>query len=799
MATTALQVVDWTPMTILRIRSTIASAAVLGVVQQDERWRAVDSEPESDFLASQLYHLEMVQVQSVPAEPVQRELRTWVVELRLATFSVVDNMQSNLEAADQDISKLLQEELVFTDVIALKPDVSDLAQHCLLNDGITAIRRPTIVIRTEDLTEKDVETGTGLTFSTKPNVICRTLYTSHEPHARTKSSPGWFKQSGIAMRNGNGPRGSPCWRRKRPIWHSVVAEPVLQERRQNISVVNSRKNKNGSRFWSRMTCPAFANLHSITAQNHLGRPVQQMEDLEAANISAPELAAETGVVDQKEEEEQQLELFKNSEKAVKSSLANNTVKDVNENMAKAWDGEPPEGGKPMYSVPEVLTPLRKPVFLHLPVFVHSVGNTVGILLLAGCPDTGEMKPSPANQVDQHDHQLQQQQQITGSWESEAEKEDRRLTESEPKQGGSRKLRISFSHKKWWSRRLAKLSSLALGRICRSFGRSELATSRVRNLIGPYDDKKDAFGSDAGKTDSGSVHPESGIANRLQELQYLAPLKLQADIVRNWYEGRPWHCQQPGSALETTLEEQTQGSPTCKFSEQNMAPQAPSEGQIKSCTDARSSNPELPCGTAMDLEVPLERGSTEQARQTVANLEVPLERRWEEQAERCPAAKPSADLRSDPEIADKTIDCLGLGISPEVDPTVRICAGCAERVDAQHAFRTVADEVQTVRDCLGVEINSWNMVTKICGDCVGGVEKLAEFSPTVVPVKLEVVTDSSDSLSIGSENGEGGEGFESDSSTADNGEQRGEKRKVTARSLPWIGSDHEVTKVTSLNV
>ncbi|XP_038111772.1 uncharacterized protein LOC119767374 [Culex quinquefasciatus] len=127
-------------------------------------------------------------------------------------------------------------------------------------------------------------------------------------------------------------------------------------------------------------------------------------------------------------------------------------------------------------------------------------------------------------------------------------------------------------------------------------------------------------------------------------------------------------------------------------------------------------------------------------------------------------KPSADLRSDPEIVDKTIDCLGLGISPEVDPKVRICAGCAERVDAQHAFRTrdlhcnsyvenglednedeemcrfclkadggaalvemipggggsVADELQTVRDCLGVEINSWDTVTKICRDCVGGV-------------------------------------------------------------------------------
>ncbi|KAL9694751.1 hypothetical protein quinque_014036 [Culex quinquefasciatus] len=147
-------------------------------------------------------------------------------------------------------------------------------------------------------------------------------------------------------------------------------------------------------------------------------------------------------------------------------------------------------------------------------------------------------------------------------------------------------------------------------------------------------------------------------------------------------------------------------------------------------------------------------------------------------------KPSVDLRSDPGIADKTIDCLGLGILPEVDPTVRICDGCAERVDAQHAFRTrdlhnnsyvengledkededvcrfclkadggaalvelfpggggsVADEVQTVRDCLGVEINSWDKLTKICGDCMGGVEELAEFSPTAVPVKLEDVTD-----------------------------------------------------------
>ncbi|XP_052563162.1 uncharacterized protein LOC128092739 [Culex pipiens pallens] len=117
--------------------------------------------------------------------------------------------------------------------------------------------------------------------------------------------------------------------------------------------------------------------------------------------------------------------------------------------------------------------------------------------------------------------------------------------------------------------------------------------------------------------------------------------------------------------------------------------------------------------------------------------------------------------------------------------------------------SVADEVQTVRDCLGVEINSWDKLTKICGDCVGGVEELAEFraefSPTAVPVKLEDVTDSSDSYSIGSENGEAGEGFESDSSTAENGEKREEKRKVTARSLPWIGSDHEVTKIKSLNV
>ncbi|XP_039453006.1 uncharacterized protein LOC120431933 [Culex pipiens pallens] len=128
-------------------------------------------------------------------------------------------------------------------------------------------------------------------------------------------------------------------------------------------------------------------------------------------------------------------------------------------------------------------------------------------------------------------------------------------------------------------------------------------------------------------------------------------------------------------------------------------------------------------------------------------------------------KPSADLRSVPETADKIIDCLGLGISPEVDPTGQICAGCAESVDAQHAFRTralhcnsylengledkedddvcrfclkadggavlvelipgsggsVADEVQTVRDCLGVEINSWDTLTKICRDCGGGLK------------------------------------------------------------------------------
>ncbi|KAL9706488.1 hypothetical protein quinque_010006 [Culex quinquefasciatus] len=198
-------------------------------------------------------------------------------------------------------------------------------------------------------------------------------------------------------------------------------------------------------------------------------------------------------------------------------------------------------------------------------------------------------------------------------------------------------------------------------------------------------------------------------------------------------------------------------------------------------------------------------------------------------------KLSTDLRSDPETADKIIDCLGLGISPEVDPTGHICAGCAERVDMQHAFRTralhcnsyvenglddkededvcrfclkadgglvelfpggnvVAEEVERVRDCLGVEINSWDSVTKLCGDCVGGVEELAgfraEFSPTAVPVKLEDVMDSSDSYSIGSENGDGVEGFESDGSTAAEGEKGGEKRKITARSLPWIGSDHE---------
>ncbi|XP_052561933.1 uncharacterized protein LOC120430882 [Culex pipiens pallens] len=97
---------------------------------------------------------------------------------------------------------------------------------------------------------------------------------------------------------------------------------------------------------------------------------------------------------------------------------------------------------------------------------------------------------------------------------------------------------------------------------------------------------------------------------------------------------------------------------------------------------------------------------------------------------------------------------------------------------------------SVADCLGVEISSWDMVTKICGDCVGGVKELAEFraefSPTAVPVMLEDVTDSSDSYSIGSENGEGGEGFESDSSTTDNGEKRRGKAEGhgTVAAVDW---------------
>ncbi|XP_038108262.1 uncharacterized protein LOC119766739 [Culex quinquefasciatus] len=87
--------------------------------------------------------------------------------------------------------------------------------------------------------------------------------------------------------------------------------------------------------------------------------------------------------------------------------------------------------------------------------------------------------------------------------------------------------------------------------------------------------------------------------------------------------------------------------------------------------------------------------------------------------------------------------------------------------------SVADEVQTVRDCLGVEIISWDTVTKICGDCVSGVGWI------------------SGGIFADGRAGEAGGldgfvGFVQDSSTADNGE----KRKVTARSQPWIGSDHE---------
>ncbi|EDS29057.1 conserved hypothetical protein [Culex quinquefasciatus] len=131
-------------------------------------------------------------------------------------------------------------------------------------------------------------------------------------------------------------------------------------------------------------------------------------------------------------------------------------------------------------------------------------------------------------------------------------------------------------------------------------------------------------------------------------------------------------------------------------------------------------------------------------------------------------KPSADLRSDPEIPDARPHCNSYvenGLEDKEDEDV--CQFCL-KADGGAAFvELFPGGSGSVADCLGVEINSWDMVTKICGDCVGGVKELAEFraefSPTAVPVMLEDVTDSSDSYSIGSENGEGGEGFESDSS------------------------------------
>lgn len=97
--------------------------------------------------------------------------------------------QTNVEiVTEQDFTRLLQIEEEFVqricnDVIAVKPDlvftekgVSDLAQHYLVNAGITVIRRlrktdnlrvaracgATIVNRTEELQERDVGTGAGL-------------------------------------------------------------------------------------------------------------------------------------------------------------------------------------------------------------------------------------------------------------------------------------------------------------------------------------------------------------------------------------------------------------------------------------------------------------------------------------------------------------------------------------------------------------------------------------------------------------------------------------------------------------
>ncbi|XP_065084363.1 uncharacterized protein LOC135706646 [Ochlerotatus camptorhynchus] len=142
-------------------------------------------------------------------------------------------------------------------------------------------------------------------------------------------------------------------------------------------------------------------------------------------------------------------------------------------------------------------------------------------------------------------------------------------------------------------------------------------------------------------------------------------------------------------------------------------------------------------------------------------------------------------RADPTTVDKIKICIGREMSPETDPAARICCLCLQELDAHHGFwkqalqcndyaqnQMAADEAEVVdapteirvcrfclkiggklldlfpegaasnehqldkiRECLAVQMNSWDPVTKICRACIQRIQKFLDFQTKHVPVSI----------------------------------------------------------------
>lgn len=152
---------------------------------------------------------------------------------------------------------------------------------------------------------------------------------------------------------------------------------------------------------------------------------------------------------------------------------------------------------------------------------------------------------------------------------------------------------------------------------------------------------------------------------------------------------------------------------------------------------------------------------------------------------------SSQRGTDSTTAEKIKICIDREVSPETDPMARICLACLEELNAHHGFwkqalqcndyaqnQMTADEAEVVdapteirvcrfclqiganllldlfpqgeasndhqlgkiQECLAIQMNPWDPVTKICSACVQRIEQFLEFRAKHVPATMYVETE-----------------------------------------------------------